>query len=198
MTGSGSRPTTEDARAAVRTLLEWIGEDAGREGLRATPERVAASLADLTDGGGTALDEILADGVFEEQGSGLVVLRDVEFYSLCEHHLLPFFGRCHVAYLPAGRIIGFSRIPRVVDHFARRLQVQERLTLQVAEAIERATAPQGVACVLEGFHLCMAMRGVEKQQAMAVTSAWRGVYEREPARRAELGDLFRKGADFSP
>jgi GTP cyclohydrolase I len=181
----------EGAREAVRRLLSWMGEDPDRSGLTTTPDRVVRSLARLTDGDGTHPHEIFADGSFPAEGSGLVLIRDIEFYSLCEHHLLPFFGHCHVAYLPSDEIIGFSRIPRLVNHFARRLQVQERLTGQVADALMAGIHPQGVACVVEAFHLCMAMRGVEKQQAMAVTSCYRGVFESEPQRRQELGDLLK-------
>ena len=181
----------DGAREAVRKLLAWMGDDPDRPGLAATPDRVVRSLARLTDRDGTNPEDLLSKGVFPAEGSGLVLIRDVEFYSLCEHHLLPFFGRCHVAYLPDESIIGFSRIPRLVNHFARRLQVQERLTRQVAETLEAAIKPQGVACVVEAFHLCMAMRGVEKQQAVAVTSSYRGVFESDPERRREMGDLMK-------
>jgi len=184
----------DGARDAVRKLLSWMGDDPDRPGLAATPDRVVRSLARLTDRDGTDPEDLLSKGVFPAEGSGLVLIRDVEFYSLCEHHLLPFFGRCHVAYLPAESIIGFSRIPRLVNHFARRLQVQERLTRQVAETLEAAIQPQGVACVVEAFHLCMAMRGVEKQQAVAVTSSYRGVFETDTERRREMGDLMKTRA----
>jgi GTP cyclohydrolase I len=190
------KPTRAEAESAARTLLAWMGDDPAREGLEDTPARVARSLARLTDAGGARLSSLLKGSVFEEEGSGLVLIRDVEFYSLCEHHLLPFFGRCHVAYLPAGRILGFSKIPRLVDHFARRLQVQERLTRQVAEAVERAVKPAGVACLVEGFHLCMAMRGVQKQRAVAMTSSFRGVFQDDPDRRRELTELLRSGREL--
>ncbi len=189
-------PPPARVREAVKTLLEWLGDDPAREGLLRTPERVALSLARLTDRDGTDLDELLAGGVFREKDAGLVLLRDIEFYSLCEHHLLPFFGRCHVAYLPAGRIVGLSKVPRIVDHFARRLQVQERLTRQVAEALDRTVRPQGVGCVVEAFHLCMAMRGVAKERAIAVTTAWTGVFERHPERRSEIDGLLAAGSRF--
>ncbi len=196
MSTEKTRPGSGEAEAAVRRLLDWMGENPDRPGLAATPERVARSLARLTDRDGTDLEGLLAEGIFPAEGSGLVLIRDVEFYSLCEHHLLPFFGRCHVAYLPAESILGFSRIPRLVNHFARRLQVQERLTRQIAETLEEAVQPQGVACIIEAFHLCMAMRGVEKQQAVAVTSNYRGVFDSDPARRRELGDLLKARGNF--
>lgn len=185
------------AEGAVHRLLEWMGENPDRPGLAETPERVVRSLARLTDHDGTRLEDLLTSGTFPAEGSGLVLIRDVEFYSLCEHHLLPFFGRCHVAYLPDESIIGFSRIPRLVNHFARRLQVQERLTRQIAETLEEAVRPHGVACIIEGFHLCMAMRGVEKQQAVAVTSRYRGVFETDAERRRELGDLFKTRSNLA-
>lgn len=196
MSTEKTRPGSGEAEAAVRRLLDWMGENPDRPGLAATPERVARSLARLTDRDGTDLEDLLAEGIFPAEGSGLVLIRDVEFYSLCEHHLLPFFGRCHVAYLPAESILGFSRIPRLVNHFAHRLQVQERLTRQIAETLEEAVQPQGVACIIEAFHLCMAMRGVEKQQAVAVTSNYRGVFDSDPARRRELGDLLKARGNF--
>ncbi len=198
MPSRSRKPSAAAAREAVRRLLEWVGESPDRPELAGTPERVARSLARLTDRGGTSLRSLLTGAIFQEEGSDLVLVRDVEYYSLCEHHLLPFFGRCHVAYLPAGRIIGFSRIPRLVDHFARRLQVQERLTRQVAEALEKAVAPAGVAVVMEGFHLCMAMRGVEKQRAVAVTSAYRGLFQEDPARRRELSELLGPAGRLQP
>lgn len=168
-----------------------MGEDPRRPALTATPGRVVRAFAELTDQGGVELAELLDVALFEERAEDLVLVRDIEFYSLCEHHLLPFLGRCHVAYLPAGRLIGFSRIPRLVDHFARRLQVQERLTRQIADALDASLNPRGVACVVEALHLCMAMRGVRKQQAAAVTTAYRGLFRREPARRAEIAALLR-------
>ncbi len=196
MSTDKTKPGSEQAEAAVRRLLDWMGENPDRPGLAATPERVARSLARLTDRDGTDLEDLLAKAIFPAEGSGLVLIRDVEFYSLCEHHLLPFFGRCHVAYLPAESILGFSRIPRLVNHFARRLQVQERLTRQIAETLEEAVQPHGVACIIEGFHLCMAMRGVEKQQAVAVTSNYRGIFDSDPERRRELGDLLKARGNF--
>ena len=191
MTDPEGNEEQDGAQEAVRKLLSWMGENPDRPGLAATPERVVRSLARLTDRDGIDPEELLTKGIFPAEGPGLVLIRDVEFYSLCEHHLLPFFGRCHVAYLPDESIIGFSRIPRLVNHFARRLQVQERLTRQVAETLEESIRPRGVACVVEAFHLCMAMRGVEKQQAVAVTTSYRGIFESDPERRRELGDLLK-------
>lgn len=175
----------------IRQLLAALGEDVNREGLRETPRRVDKSLRFLTSGYQTDIDALVNDALFSVDYNEMVIVRDIDLYSLCEHHLLPFFGRCHVAYLPDQSIIGFSKIPRLVNHFSRRLQVQERLTRQVAETLEAVVKPHGVACVVEGFHLCMAMRGVEKQQAVAVTSCWRGVFDSDPDRRRELGDLLR-------
>ncbi|MFQ5719610.1 MAG: GTP cyclohydrolase I FolE [Acidobacteriota bacterium] len=190
------RPDRQAVCEAVRTLLAWVGEEPSRAELVRTPERVADAWVDLTDRGRTDLEELLAGSVFCEEGAGLVLVRDIEFYSLCEHHLLPFFGRCHVAYLPSGRIIGLSKIPRLVDHFARRLQVQERLTRQVAEAVTAAIQPQGVGCIIEASHLCMAMRGVAKERAVATTTSWAGVFATDRDRRAELSGLLRTGSSI--
>ncbi|MFQ5669962.1 MAG: GTP cyclohydrolase I FolE [Acidobacteriota bacterium] len=196
--GRRARPSREAVESAIRTLISWMGDDAGRAGVEATPSRVAHSLKRLTNAGGTSLRHLLHEGVFRHDDDGLILIRDVEFYSLCEHHLLPFFGRVHVAYLPVGRIIGFSRIPRLVEHFARRLQVQERLTSQVATALEQAVSPAGAACMVEAFHLCMAMRGVEKQQATAVTWSYRGVFREEVERRRDLEVLIGAGRPLRP
>jgi GTP cyclohydrolase I len=157
-------------------MLELLGEDTERDGLRRTPERVAASLRWLTRGRSESVAEIVRGAVFEEPHESMILVRDIEIYSLCEHHLLPFFGKAHVAYLPKGKIIGLSKIPRVVDVFARRLQVQERLTDQVADAFMEVLDPLGVGVVIEAHHLCMMMRGVEKQNSKTVTSALRGVF----------------------
>jgi GTP cyclohydrolase I len=158
----------------VRRTLELLGEDPQREGLRRTPVRVESSLRWLTRGYGQSVDELVRGAIFEEPHESMILVRDVEIYSMCEHHMLPFFGKAHVAYLPAGKIIGLSKIPRVVDVFARRLQVQERLTDQIADALMRVLEPQGVGVVVEAYHLCMMMRGVEKQNSKTVTSALRG------------------------
>jgi GTP cyclohydrolase I len=170
--------------ALVRRQLELLGEDPAREGLLRTPERVARSLAWLTSGYAADLGEIVGQGVFEEAHDAMVMVRDIEMYSLCEHHMLPFFGKVHVAYVPDGKIIGLSKLPRIVEVFARRLQVQERLTGQIADAIEEVLRPRGVGVVIEASHLCMMMRGVEKQNSSTITSALRGVF-REDARTRE-------------
>jgi GTP cyclohydrolase I len=160
----------------VRQVLEHVGEDPTREGLLKTPERVATSLEWMTRGYRSTVAEVVNGAVFEEPHDSMILVRDVELYSLCEHHLLPFFGKAHVAYLPQGKIIGLSKIPRVVDVFARRLQVQERLTDQVADALMEVLEPHGVGVVIEAYHLCMMMRGVEKQHSKTVTSALRGSF----------------------
>jgi GTP cyclohydrolase I len=172
----GRGKTTSDFQRVVRQLLDLVGEDPEREGLRQTPARVESSLRWLTRGYHESVDEIVRGAVFAEPHENMVMVRDIEIYSLCEHHLLPFFGRAHVAYLPAGKIIGLSKIPRVVDVFARRLQVQERLTDQVADALMSVLQPHGVGVVIEAAHLCMMMRGVEKQSSKTVTSAMRGAF----------------------
>jgi GTP cyclohydrolase IA len=172
--------------ALVRRMLSLLGEDPEREGLVRTPERVARSLAWLTRGYGMSVREAMGSAVFREAHRGMVLVRDIEMYSLCEHHLLPFFGRVHVAYVPDGRIVGLSKLPRVVEVFARRLQVQERLTEQVAAALDEVLRPRGVAVIVEASHLCMMMRGVEKQNSRTVTSAMRGVFRDDAATREEL------------
>jgi GTP cyclohydrolase I len=170
----------------VRALLAGIGEDPERQGLVKTPERVEASLRWLTRGYGLTVEDAVGDALFEEEHESMILVRDIEFYSLCEHHLLPFFGVAHVAYIPDRRILGLSKLPRIVDVFARRLQVQERLTDQVANAIMEVVAPRGVGVVLEASHLCMMMRGVEKQRSRTVTSALRGIFTSDPKTRAEF------------
>jgi len=170
----------------VREMLEQIGEDPRREGLRQTPARVEASLKWLTRGYGMSVDDVIGDALFEEKHENMILVRDIEIYSLCEHHMLPFFGKAHVAYLPNGRIVGLSKIPRVVEVFARRLQVQERLTDQVADAFCRVLAPLGVGVVIEAYHLCMMMRGVEKQNSKTLTSALRGTFRSDARTRDEF------------
>ena len=160
----------------VTEMLRLVGEDPNRVGLRRTPERVAKSIRWLTRGYETCIADVVNGAVFEEPHDSMILVRDIEVYSLCEHHMLPFFGKAHVAYLPNGKIIGLSKIPRIVDVFARRLQVQERLTDQVADALMGALAPHGVGIVIEAYHLCMMMRGVEKQHSKTVTSALRGSF----------------------
>lgn len=172
--------------ALVREQLKRIGEDPDREGLRITPARVAESLMWLTRGYRMTVEEAIGDAVFEEQHDSMVVVKDIEIYSMCEHHMLPFFGKAHIAYIPDGRIVGLSKLPRVVDVFARRLQVQERLTEQIAGALQDMLAPAGVGVVIEAVHLCMMMRGVEKQNSKTITSAVRGLFRRDQRTRDEF------------
>ena len=170
----------------VRRQLELIGEDPEREGLLKTPERVAKSLAWLTRGANVDPRDAIGDALFEETHENMVMVRDIEIYSMCEHHMLPFFGKAHVAYIPDGHIVGLSKIPRIVEVFARRLQVQERLTEQIAAAIQEVLQPQGVGVVIEAAHLCMMMRGVEKQNSTMVTSSVLGVFRDHLATREEF------------
>ncbi len=172
-------------------MLAELGEDPSREGLRDTPRRVEKSLRFLTSGYETDIDSLLNNALFTVEYNEMVIVRNIDFYSLCEHHMLPFFGRCHVAYLPDRRVIGLSKIPRVVDVFARRLQVQERLTSQVAETIRDKVRPHGVAVVMEATHLCMAMRGVAKQNSVTVTSSMLGVFHTDARTRHEFLELIR-------
>jgi len=174
----------------VRQLLHAIGEDPDREGLRATPRRVEKSFEFLTHGYTANLDAIINDALFTVEYNEMVIVRDIDFYSLCEHHLLPFFGKCHIAYIPDGKVIGLSKVPRIVDVFARRLQVQERLTSQIAETLNSRVAPLGVAVVMEATHLCMAMRGVEKQNSVTITSAMLGVFHHDARTRHEFLELI--------
>jgi len=177
----------------VREMIELLGEDPTRDGLKATPARVAASMQWLTRGYGMSVEDVIGDAVFEEKHENMILVRDIEIYSLCEHHMLPFFGRAHVAYLPDGRIVGLSKIPRVVEVFARRLQVQERLTDQVADALCRVLKPLGCGVVIEAYHLCMMMRGVEKQNSKTVTSALRGTFRSDARTRDEFLRLAHGG-----
>ena len=175
--------------ALVRRQLQLIGEDPDREGLLMTPERVAKSLAWLTRGSNVDPRDAIGDALFEETHENMVMVRDIEIYSMCEHHMLPFFGKAHVAYIPDGRIVGLSKLPRLVEVFARRLQVQERLTEQVAAAIDDILKPKGVGVVIEAVHLCMMMRGVEKQNSRTITSALRGTFQTCPMTRNEFLNL---------
>jgi GTP cyclohydrolase I len=175
-----------------RELLSRIGEDPTRDGLLDTPKRMAKSMAFLTRGYTMDANEVLHNALFDVEYDEMVIVKDIEFYSMCEHHLLPFFGRAHVAYVPNGKVIGLSKIPRLVDMFARRLQVQERLTRQISDAIEEAIAPQGVGVILEAQHLCMMMRGVEKQHSHTVTSAMLGVFKTQLQTRNEFLSLVRR------
>lgn len=187
MTKETNPPSLEEL---YRGVLENIGEDPQREGLLKTPFRVAESIKFLTHGYHQDLRTLLNGAIFEEADDNMILLRDIEFYSMCEHHMLPFFGKCHVAYIPDGRIVGVSKIARIVDMFARRLQVQERMTGQIADAIEEALNPKGVAVVAEGVHLCMVMRGIEKQHSKMTTSAMRGAFLNAPT-RVEMMSLIR-------
>jgi GTP cyclohydrolase I len=179
-------PHLEPFADKVREVLAAIGEDPGREGLVKTPERVESSLRFLTQGYHMSVDEVIGDAVFAETHQSMIMVRDIELYSLCEHHLLPFFGRAHVAYIPNGKILGLSKVARIVDVFARRLQVQERLTDQIADAIMDVLEPAGVGVVIEAAHFCMMMRGVEKQNSRAVTSALRGIFRDDSKTRVEF------------
>jgi GTP cyclohydrolase IA len=184
-----ARTSLEDA---VRTLLSEIGEDAGREGLLRTPERVRRMYDELTAGYHVDPDGVINGAMFSVEYDEMVVVRDIEFFSLCEHHLLPFIGRAHVGYLPRGRVVGLSKIPRIVDMYAQRLQVQERLTVQIADYLMEKLEPKGVACVIEATHLCTMMRGVKKQEATMVTSSMTGTFRRDARTRAEFMGLIGK------
>jgi GTP cyclohydrolase I len=174
--------------AAVRRILEEIGEDPDRQGLVNTPGRIAKMYEELTRGYRVDVEELVNDAIFDIEYDEMVVVRDIDFYSMCEHHMLPFFGKVHVAYIPDGRIIGLSKIPRIVEMFARRLQVQERMTQEIAEFLLDVLEPQGVAVVVEGAHMCAMMRGVKKDNARMVTSAMLGIFRRDPRTRAEFLD----------
>ena len=194
MTAAAIRPAIDFDEAApirqherlVRRQLELIGEDPDRDGLIKTPSRVAASLEWLTRGYETDVADVIGDALFEETHESMVMVRDIELYSLCEHHMLPFYGKAHIAYIPNGKIVGLSKLPRVVDVFARRLQVQERLTEQIAEALSDVLQPRGVGVVIEAQHLCMMMRGVQKQNSSTITSAMRGEFRDDPKTRDEF------------
>jgi len=182
-----------DIECAVRAILEAIGEDTEREGLLRTPERVARMYAELTAGYHVDPDRLINDAIFEVRYDEMVVVRDIDYYSLCEHHMLPFMGRAHVAYLPAGRVIGLSKIPRIVEMFARRLQVQERMTQEIAEFLQQRLDPLGVAVVTEGVHMCAAMRGVKKANARMVASAMLGSFKVSQATRQEFFEHIKGG-----
>ncbi len=187
---AGASDSTDPIIPLIERLLRVAGEDPAREGLLHTPDRVARSLRFLLSGYDLDVADVINGAVFEESYEEMVLVRDIEVYSLCEHHLLPFFGKAHVAYLPRGRIVGLSKLPRIVEMFARRLQVQERLTTQIAGALNEALDPYGVAVVIEASHLCMMMRGVEKQNSRTVTSALTGGFQTDPKCRNEFLDLL--------
>ena len=175
----------------ARRQIQLLGEDPGREGLKRTPARVAESMSFLTSGYETDPATVLNEALFEATSDEMVIVKDIDFYSLCEHHLLPFFGKCHVAYLPRKKVIGLSKLPRLVDVFARRLQIQERMTFEIAQVVKKLINAQGVGVVIEAQHLCMMMRGVEKQNSYAVTSSMLGGFRTDQRTRAEFLDLIR-------
>ena len=179
----------------IEAILKELGEDPARDGLVKTPSRVAKAHRFLTSGYGQDPQEILNDALFEVDYDEMVLVRDIEFYSLCEHHMVPFFGHVHVGYIPDGKVVGLSKIPRLVEMFSRRLQVQERLTMQVAQTLEEILNPKGVGVVVESKHLCMVMRGVQKQSSYAITSSLRGEFEDDPKTRAEFMNLIGRSKD---
>jgi GTP cyclohydrolase I len=176
----------DEFASLVRRELELLGEDPEREGLARTPARVASALKWMTQGYASSAEEVVGEGIFEEAHDNMIMVRDIELYSMCEHHMLPFFGKAHVGYIPNGRIVGLSKIPRIVDVYARRLQVQERLTSQIAEGLCSVLNPLGVGVVIEAYHLCMMMRGVQKQNSKTITSALRGAFREDPKTRDEF------------
>jgi GTP cyclohydrolase I len=186
-----SQVADDPLEALVRAQLKELGEDPGRDGLVRTPARVAKAMRFLTAGYDKDPKELLNDALFEVSYDEMVLVKDIDFFSLCEHHMLPFFGRAHVAYLPGKKIVGLSKLPRLVEMFSRRLQVQERLTTEIAETIESVLQPKGVGVVVEAIHLCMKMRGVEQQNSFAITSSMRGSFESDSKTRAEFMELIR-------
>ena len=187
------RNETVELEGLFTRILENLGEDPGRQGLVKTPLRAAKAMQFLTSGYHQDIDKLLNNAVFDEDYDEMVIVKDIEFYSLCEHHILPFWGRCHVGYIPRKRIIGLSKIPRIVDMFSRRLQVQERLTREIAEALENTLDPQGVAVVMEGQHLCMMARGVEKQAPKMTTNVMRGIFRENDSTRSEFLKCIQSG-----
>lgn len=176
----------------VKNLLNEIGENSEREGLKKTPHRVAKAYEFLTQGYNKDIKKILNGAVFNEKYDEMVIVKDIDFYSMCEHHLLPFFGKIHIAYIPNGKILGLSKIPRIVDVFAQRLQVQERMTQEIADTIDQYLSPRGVAVVAEGYHMCMMMRGVQKQNSITTTSAMHGIFTEDARTRSEFLNLIAK------
>jgi len=198
MRGDGRPPKVSEIKDLVARMLTMIGENPGRNGLLKTPERVESMLRFMTQGYQQDVDELLNDALFPIDYDEMVIVKDIDFFSLCEHHLLPFFGRCHVGYLPNKRVVGLSKIPRIVDVFSRRLQVQERLTVQIAETLQSKLNAHGVGVVMEARHLCMMMRGVEKQNTVAVTSEMLGVFRSQQQTRDEFLKLIRRGSVGDP
>ena len=188
-------PENKEFEELIRRELELIGEDPKREGLLKTPQRVANSMKFLTQGYDSSAADVVGKGIFKEEHDNMIMVRDIELYSLCEHHMLPFFGKAHVAYIPNGKIVGLSKIPRIVDVYARRLQVQERLTEEIAEGLCSVLQPAGVGVVIEAYHLCMMMRGVQKQNSKTITSALRGAFRADPKTRDEFLRLAHNGSN---
>jgi GTP cyclohydrolase I len=184
--------TVDRMHALVEQMLSELGEDPSRQGLRATPKRVARAFRELTDGYGQSASDVVAGAVFDQDYDEMVLVKDIPFYSLCEHHMLPFFGSCHVGYLPKGKVVGLSKIPRLVGMFAHRLQLQERMTTEIAEALNDELAPRGVGVVVEARHLCMEMRGVQKTGGQLITSCMLGTFRKDARTRAEFLDLVRR------
>jgi GTP cyclohydrolase I len=181
-----NKEANKEFEELVRRELELLGEDPDREGLLRTPARVARALKWMTQGYGSSAEEVVGKGIFKEEHDNMIMVRDIELYSMCEHHMLPFFGKAHVAYIPNGKIVGLSKIPRIVDVYAQRLQVQERLTEQIAEGLCSVLQPAGVGVVIEAYHLCMMMRGVQKQNSKTITSSLRGAFREDPKTRDEF------------
>jgi GTP cyclohydrolase I len=190
-----NKEADKEFEALVRRELELLGEDPDREGLQRTPARVARSLKWMTQGYGSSAKDVVGNGIFKEEHDNMIMVRDIELYSMCEHHMLPFFGKAHVAYIPNGKIVGLSKIPRIVDVYAQRLQVQERLTEQIAEGLCSVLDPAGVGVVIEAYHLCMMMRGVQKQNSKTITSSLRGAFREDPKTRDEFLRLAHNGSN---
>jgi GTP cyclohydrolase I len=190
-----NKEANKEFEELVRRELELLGEDPDREGLLRTPARVARALKWMTQGYGSSAEEVVGKGIFKEEHDNMIMVRDIELYSMCEHHMLPFFGKAHVAYIPNGKIVGLSKIPRIVDVYAQRLQVQERLTEQIAEGLCSVLQPAGVGVVIEAYHLCMMMRGVQKQNSKTITSSLRGAFREDPKTRDEFLRLAHNGSN---